>query len=47
MKLGKKAFKVYSPKKTINEHENDLRKQAIELSKNHVDTKPIKYLLKK
>lgn len=47
MKLGKKAFKVYSTKKTIHEHEKELRNQAIELSKNHVDTKPIRYLLKK
>lgn len=47
MKLGKRAFKVYSPKKSIQEHESELRSQAIELSKNHVDTKPIKYLLKR
>lgn len=47
MRVGKAKTKVYNPKKTFFEHENELRQKAIELSKNHVDTKPIKYLLKR
>ena len=47
MRIGKAKEKIYTPKKTIFEHDKNLRLQAIEISKNHVDTKPIKYLLKK
>lgn len=47
MRVGKAKEKIYTPKKTIFEHDKDLRKQAIEISKNHVDKKPIKYLLKR
>ena len=47
MRIGKAKEKIYTPKKTIFEHDKNLRSQAIEISKNHVDTKPIKYLLKK
>ena len=38
--------KVSPPKQTVFEYENELRKQAIEISKKHIDIKPIKYLLK-
>ena len=47
MKLGSKAPKIYNPKKTIFEHEKELRLQAIELAKQNQDKKPTKYLLKR
>ena len=47
MKVGKAVERNYTPKKTIQEHDKDLRQQALEISKNHVHTKPIKYLLKR
>jgi hypothetical protein len=48
MKLGKKAFKPKpNPKtETIFDTEKRLRNEAIEIAKNYVHTKPIKYLLK-
>lgn len=46
MRVGKAKEKIYTPKKTILEHDKNLRDQAIELSKKHVDVKPIRYLLK-
>lgn len=46
MKIGRAKEKIYTPKKTIFEHDKDLRLQAIEISKKHIDMKPIKYLLK-
>jgi hypothetical protein len=35
------------PKQTVYEYEMEQRKKAIEAAKNHVDVKPIKYLLKR
>ena len=47
MRIGKKVEKIYTPKKTIFEHDKELRLKAIELAKQHKDVKPIKYLLKR
>lgn len=47
MRIGKKSESRYVPGKSIFEEEKELRKKAIELSKNHIDKKPIKYLLKR
>lgn len=46
LKIGKYKEKFYTPGKTIQEHDNDSRKKAIEVSKNHKNLKPVKYLLK-
>ena len=34
MRIGKAKEKIYTPKKTIYEHDKNLRSQAIEISKN-------------
>ncbi|MEI7486435.1 MAG: hypothetical protein WCJ72_03320 [Chryseobacterium sp.] len=47
LKIGKYKEKFYTPGKKIQEHDKDLRKKAFEISKNHKDQKPVKYLTKK
>lgn len=44
--MSKKKRNAPENCKTIFEEASDSRNKAIELSKNHVDTKPIRYLLK-
>lgn len=44
MKLNKK--KAVEKAESIFEYEDRLRKEAIQISKNFVHTKPIKYILK-
>lgn len=46
MRLGKKREKAYTKNESIFEYEARLKKEAIEIAKNFVHTKPIKYLLK-
>lgn len=46
IKIGKNKTQHYKKGKSIQEHDNEQRNKAIELSKNHSDNKPIKYLLK-
>ncbi len=47
MRKLKKEARVYKPGKTIFELEIELKEKAKQLAKNHVDKKPVKYLLKK
>ena len=44
--INKKNKKALDKQESLQEYEIRLRKTAIESAKNHVDTKPIKYLLK-
>ena len=44
MKTGKKS-EFYNSSKSIFEKEKELKEQAKELANNHIDKKPIKYLL--
>jgi hypothetical protein len=45
MRKGKR--KVMSKQQSIFDHEIELRQKALEISKNHVHTKPIKFLVKR
>lgn len=42
--MGKR--KVMSKQQSIFDHEKELKQKALEIAKNHVDKKPIKFLLK-
>lgn len=46
IKIGKRRHVRYTKQENIFEIENRTRKEAIEISKNFIHTKPIKYLLK-
>ena len=46
IKIGKFKEKFYQPGKTVKESDNERRQKAIEISRNHKDARPIKYLLK-
>ena len=46
MILNKKKIKPADKMESIFEMEARLRLEAIEIAKNHIDKKPIKYLLK-
>lgn len=46
MKINKKNLKPKEKSKSIFELEKELKQKAKELAKNHIDKKPIKYLLK-
>lgn len=46
MRLGKKREKSFTKNETIFETEARLKKEALEISKNFVHTKPTKFLLK-
>lgn len=47
LKIGKFKEKFYTPGQTIKQHDNERRKVAQELAKNHTDNKPIRYILKR
>lgn len=47
LKIGKFKEKFYQPGKTIKQSDNERRDLAIEISKKHQDSKPVKYLLKR
>lgn len=47
LKIGKFKEKYYTPGQTIKQSDNERRQQALELSKERKETKPIKYLIKK
>lgn len=46
MILNKKNKKALEKTETIYDYEVRLKKEAVEISKNFIHTKPIKYLLK-
>ena len=46
MRLGKEREKAYTKTESIWELEQRLKKEAVEISKTFIHTKPIKYLLK-
>lgn len=47
LKIGKNKEKFYTPGQTIKQSDNERRQQALSISKNRIESKPIKYLLKK
>ena len=47
LKIGKFKEKFYQPGKSVKESDNERRQTALEISKKHIDEKPIKYLIKK
>jgi hypothetical protein len=46
MRIGKAREEAYTKNETIYEMEQRLKKEAVEISKTFLHTKPIKYLLK-
>ena len=46
MKIGKNKPRHYTPFCALWTHDQKQREKALELSKKHIDVKPIKYLLK-
>ncbi|MCQ4139209.1 hypothetical protein [Chryseobacterium sp. EO14] len=47
LRIGKYKEKFYTPGKTIEQHDKERREKASEIAKNHKDSKPIKFLLKR
>ncbi|WP_407402261.1 hypothetical protein [Chryseobacterium sp.] len=47
LKIGKFKEKYYTIGKTVKESDRERRDLALKIAKNHIDKKPIKYLLKR